>query len=94
MPGDRLKTDMYLAAVERAVAEPGRWIDIPRRFDRELVASILGGCLRRGYLRAPPRDGDATIVVDGNSYIRTASPVTSRVAEVDGGWSLSIRVED
>jgi hypothetical protein len=94
MASDRPKTEMYLMAVEHAVAEPGRWIDIPRRFERELVASIMGGCLRRGYLRVPPQEGDATIEVDGQTYVKTAAPVSARVDAVGETWSLSICFED
>jgi hypothetical protein len=79
--------------VERAVAEPGRWVEIPRRFERELVASIVGGCLRRGYLRVPPREGDPAIEIDGNTYLKTPAPVAARVDEVDGGWKLSVCAE-
>ena len=90
MAGDRPKTDMYLAAVEQAIAEPGRWIDIPRRFESELKASIMGGCLRRGYLRVPPRDGDASIEVGGQTYLKTAGPVTARIDAAGHAWTLSI----
>jgi len=44
-------TDMYLDTVERAVARPGHWIEIPRRFDTEFNASITAACLREGYPR-------------------------------------------
>ena len=88
------KTDMYLAAVEQAVSEPGQWIQIPRRFESELNASVIGGCLRGGYLRVPPRDGDEAVEVDGRTYLKTAAPVTSRVDDVGGAWTLSIRYED
>ena len=94
MSSDRPKTDMYLAAVEKAVSEPGRWIDIPRRFDRELTASVMGGRLRAGYLPVPPRDGDEAVEVDGKRYLKTAAPVTSRVDAVGGGWTLSICFSD
>ena len=93
MASDRPKTEMYLMAVEHAVAEPGRWIDIPRRFERELVASIMGGCLRRGYLKVPPQDGDPTIDIDGQTYLKTAAPVSARVDAVGATWSLSICFE-
>jgi hypothetical protein len=93
MTPDRPKTDMYLLAVEHAVAAPGRWIDIPRRFDREVVASVMGGCLRRGYLRVPPQDGDPAIEIDGETYLKTAAPVSARVDEAGGGWTLSICFE-
>jgi hypothetical protein len=84
---------MYLAAVERAVAEPGRWIEVPRRFRTEANASVTGRCLQGGYLRVQPREGDDHVIVGGRRYVRTAAPVTP-CAEPDGDeWRLSIRFD-
>ena len=91
MPKPRPKTDLYLATVERAIAQRDRWIDVPRRFDTEFNASITGTCLRDGYLRVHPRDGDDAVVVKGKSYIKTAAPVEYRVRREPDGWVLSIR---
>ena len=82
---------MYLAAVEDAVACPGRWIDIPRSFETEFNASITGSCLEGGYLRVQPRDGDTEARVRGKRYIATAGPVETRIATDGDGWQLSIR---
>lgn len=82
---------MYLAAVEAAHAQPGRWVEIGRAFDTEFNASVTAGRLERGYLRVQPRQGDPPIVVEGKRYIRTASPVDTRVRASDGEWRLSIR---
>jgi hypothetical protein len=89
----RIKTDMYLATVEQAVAHPGRWVEVPRRFDTEFNASITGSCLRDGYLRVQPREGDIPVLVQGRRYIRTAAPVECRVHREPNGWALSVRAD-
>jgi hypothetical protein len=91
MPRSRPKTDIYLAAVESAVASPGRWVDIPRSFSTEFNASITGSCLQGGYLRVQPHEGDVPVVVAGKRYIRTAAPVVPRVQKVRDEWQLSVR---
>ena len=48
-------TEMYIAAVERAVASPGLWIEVPRRFRTEFNARITADCLAGGYLRVEVR---------------------------------------
>jgi hypothetical protein len=82
---------MYLATVQRAVTQRDQWIDVPSRFDTEFNASITGTCLRDGYLRVRPRDGDTPVVVQGKRYIKTAAPVEYRVRREPDGWVLSIR---
>jgi hypothetical protein len=91
MPRGRPITDMYLAAVEAAVASPGRWIEIPRGFDTEFNASITGTCLASGYLRVEPREGDVPVIVQGKRYIQTPAPVDPRTRKVGDQWRLSIR---
>jgi hypothetical protein len=82
---------MYLAAVENAVATPGRWIEIPRGFDTEFNASITVTCLEGGYLRVQPRAGDEELVVRGKRYIKTAALVDSRTHRIGDEWRVSIR---
>ncbi len=86
-------TDMYLTAVEDAVADPGRWIVLPRRFSTEFNASITGYCLREGYLRVQPRKGDTPVSVQGKRYIRTAAPVASKADRDGDEWRLSVRFD-
>jgi hypothetical protein len=60
-------TDLYLAAVERAVARrAGTWTDV-RVFDAEFNAQITARCLEGGYLRAQPRDGDRPVTISGQA---------------------------
>lgn len=84
-------TDMYLAAVAAATAEPGEWVEVPRGFKTEFNASVTGQCLEGGYLRVEPRDRDVPIVVDGKRCIRTPAPVETRRRRAGDGWRLSIR---
>lgn len=91
VPGRRPKTDMYLTAIEAAVATPGRWVEIPRRFNTQANVLITARCLERGYLRVRPRNGDVPMIVDGQRYIKTAAPVDTRPREVGDGWQLGIR---
>ena len=83
-------TDLYLAAVERAVARPGTWTDV-RVFDTEFNAQITASCLEGGYLRVQPRDDDHPISVRGKRYIATAAPVETTVDNGPNGWMLKIR---
>jgi hypothetical protein len=62
---------MYLSTVEAAVANPGHWIEVPRRFATEMNAAETGHCFQGGYLRVKPRDRGASITVNGKSYLRT-----------------------
>lgn len=91
MPRSRPMTDLYLAAVERAIEQPGRWLLVPRRFDTEFNASVLVSCLQGGYLRVCPREGDRPIVVAGKRCIRTAAPVDAEVKRIDDGWQVVVR---
>lgn len=84
---------MYIASVEKAIAQPGRWIEVPRTFATEFNAKITGSCLAGGYLRVKPGKGDAQIVVEGKRYLETPAPVTPRVRKVGSEWVLSIRRE-
>jgi hypothetical protein len=83
-------TDLYLEAVEEAVAKPGHWIEVPRLFATKMNADVTGCCLRGGYLRVKPRDG-ASITVRGKSYLRTAAPVDAKVTGGRSEWKLYLR---
>lgn len=85
-------TEMYLASVERALAQPGIWVEIPRTFKTEFNARITGSCLEGGYLRVEPRDGDTPKIVSGKRYIATAGPVMTRVERRDGEWILRVQI--
>ena len=91
MPKARPTTDMYLHAVETAIATPGQWVEIPRGFESEYNASITGSCLEGGYLRVQPREGDVPVTVRGKTYIKTAAPVEARPRKVGDEWRLGIR---
>jgi hypothetical protein len=84
-------TDLYLATVEKAIAVPDQWRDVPRRFATEFNAAITGNCLQGGYLRVEPREGDEVVQVDGKRYIKTAAPVEYRVRGTAEEWYLSVR---
>lgn len=83
-------TDLYLAAVERAVARPGTWTDV-RLFAGEFNARMAANCLAGGYLRVHPRESDTPVTVAGKRYIATAAPVETIVEEGPDGWLLKIR---
>lgn len=82
---------MYLAAVARAVAAPGTWVDVPRVFGTYFNALITAACLEGGYLRVEPRDGDVAVTIRGKRYIKTAGPVECEVRPAGGGWKLRVR---
>lgn len=84
-------TDLYLTAVERAVARPGTWTDV-RVFATEFNARMGADCLAGGYLRVQPREGDRPTLVAGKRYIATAAPVETKVDEGPDGWLLKIRM--
>lgn len=85
-------TDLYLRTVEAAVANPGHWIEVPRRFATEMNAAVTGHCLQGGYLRVKPRDDGASITVKGKSYLRTAAPVDFKIDGAGAEWKLHLRV--
>ena len=89
-PG-RPMTDMYLGAVDEAVAAPGHWIEIPRAFKTELNARVTARCLEAGYLRVQPREGDLTVVVHGKRYVKTPGPVRTRLRESSGADAARVR---
>ena len=84
-------TDVYIAAVERAIAAPGRWIEVPRRFQTQFNANVTAVCLRGGYLRVEVRDDDTPIYVAGKRYLKTPAPVHARVERDYDGWLVRIR---
>ena len=85
-------TDLYLRTVEAAVANPGHWIEVPRLFATKMNADVTGHCLQGGYLRVKPRDGGASINVNGKSYLRTAAPVDVKITGAGAEWKLHLRV--
>ncbi len=91
MARSRPITDMYIAAVERAVASPGLWIEIPRRFRTEFNAKMTADCLRGGHLRVEVRPGDTPIVVAGKRYLKTPARVLARVEHDRQGWLVRIQ---
>lgn len=82
---------MYIVAVERAIATPDRWIEIPRRFRTEFNASVTAVCLRGGYLRVEVREGDTPTYVAGKRYLKTPGRVLTRVERDREGWLVRIR---
>jgi hypothetical protein len=84
-------TEMYLDAVDAAVAKPGVWVEVPRQFRTRYNAEKTGSCLQGGYLRVQPREGDVPIQAEGQLCIKTAAPVTPRIESDDDVWKLSIR---
>ena len=82
---------MYIAAVKSAIAAPGRWIEIPRRFRTEFNANITADCLRGGYLRVEVRQGDAETYVAGKRYLKTPARVSTWVESDREGWLVRIR---
>ena len=91
MARSRPITDAYIAAVERAVASPGVWIEVPRRFRTEFNANITADCLRGGYLRVEVRPDDTEIVVAGKRYLKTPTRVMTRVEQDREGWLVRIQ---
>jgi hypothetical protein len=84
-------TDLYLRTVEAAIANPGHWIEVPRRFATEMNASVTGHCLQGGYLRVKPRNDAASIKVNGKTYLRTAAPVGFKIDGAGAEWKLYLR---
>ena len=84
-------TDLYIAAVQSAIATPGRWIEIPRRFQTEFNANITADCLRGGYLRVEVREGEVPTYVAGERYLKTPASVLTRVERDREGWLLRVR---
>jgi hypothetical protein len=84
-------TDLYLQTVAAAVANPGHWIEVPRRFATEMNAAVTGHCLQGGYLRVKPPDETSGITVDGRTFLRTAAPVDFKVEGSGTEWQLHLR---
>jgi hypothetical protein len=82
---------MYIAAVDRAIATSGRWLEIPRRFRTEVNANMTAECLRGGYLRVEVRQGEVPTYVAGKRYLKTPAPVSARVDRDRDGWLVRIR---
>jgi hypothetical protein len=83
-------TDLYLAAVEQAVARPGAWIDV-RGFEAEVDAGVIAHCLAEGYLPVDPRGADTPSGSGAKANIKTAAPVETSVDRRPDGWWLRIR---
>jgi hypothetical protein len=83
-------TDLYLAAVQRAVDHPGEWTDV-RVFKTETNAKMTADCLAGGFVRLGPRHGDTPIKVRGKAYIVTAASVKTMISPGPDGWLLKIR---
>jgi len=82
---------MYNAAVEGAIATPGLWIEIPRRYQTEFNANITAVCLRGGCLRVEVREGDTPTYVAGKRYLKTPARVMTRVERDREGWLVRVR---
>jgi hypothetical protein len=85
---------MYLDCVRRAVASPGKAIEIPKDFRSESNAAMTVHCLREGYLRVEPREGDEAITVRGKRYIRTTAPVDAEARRTGDVWRVTLRARD
>lgn len=82
---------MYIAAVERALAKPGIWIEVPRRFQSEFNARMAADCLAGGYLRVEVRPGETPLYVGGKRYLKTPGPVVTQVEPDREAWLVRIR---
>src|SRR3712207_2943480 len=87
---ERPLTDLCLAAVERAVGRPGRWVDV-MVFRNSARVGKTATCLAGGYVPDRPRPGERETLVRGERCIATAAPVATRVDKMVSGWSLKIR---
>lgn len=93
---DRIRTvperrgDQYLAAAERAIRRPGRWINV-RVFSGEKNARVTAWAMERGFVRNRPRDGQEPIQVGGQMCIALPCRPKAEVAPADDGWLLRIR---
>jgi len=51
-------TALYLAAIEDAARQPGKWGMMGRVFNHKSLATSTASCIRNGHLRVRPLDGD------------------------------------
>ena len=86
----RPKTDLYLAAGDRALATPGAWTSV-RIFETQKNAAVTASCMRGGYLRVKPREDEVAVQVGRHRWLRLSAPLETRIDEIDEGWHLSVR---
>ena len=63
---------------------------MPRRFETEKNAAVTASCLRGGYVRVKPRDGDRAVDIKGQRWVATAAPVDTRVDAAGDEWIVLI----
>jgi len=91
-------TALYLAAIEDAARQPGKWGPMGRVFPEKSLANSTASCIRNGHLRVRPLDGDpvyehtkGTGEVLKYLGLKHNVNVTVREAE-DGTWRVWMRV--
>jgi hypothetical protein len=88
----RKLTDDMVELVHLAMAEPGKWVRLNRAFKTRENAHSTASCIRRGFLRVRPQDGDPTFVLGEHTYLALPAKPEVKVEQADGAWQLSLRV--
>ena len=80
-----------MAAVDRALASPGRGSRSPVDSERSSTARITADCLAGGYLRVEVRQDETPLYVGEKRYLKTPGPVATQVEHDHKGWLVRIR---
>lgn len=88
----RKLTDDMVELVHLAMAEPGTWIRLNRAFKTRENAHSTASCIRRGFLRVRPQDGEPTFVLGEHTYLALPASPEVKVEQADKVWRLWVQV--
>jgi hypothetical protein len=88
----RKLTDDMVELVHLAMAEPGKWVRLNRVFKTRENAHSTASCLRRGFLRVRPQDGEPTFALGEHTYLALPAKLEVKVEYKGETWRLSVRL--
>ncbi|HEX4189231.1 MAG TPA: hypothetical protein VHY83_15160 [Solirubrobacteraceae bacterium] len=91
-PPRRAITDSIVETVHYAKDKPGKWIRLARDFKTRENAHSTASCVRRGFLRVRPKDGEPTFVLAEHTYLALPAKPEVKVDHDGGVWRLSVRI--
>jgi hypothetical protein len=90
-PSRRAVTDSIVQTVGYAKADPGTWIKFARSFKTRENAGSTASCVRRGFLRVRPQQGEKKVEVGEHTYLALPGRCEVRIEHDGERWWLWLR---
>lgn len=87
----RAVTDSIVEAVHIARSEPSEWIKLGHEFKTRENAASTASCVRRGFLRVRPKQGEKTLTLGDKTYLALPARCEVKVQHEGESYWLWLR---